>query len=314
MERRFHSIVSQYYILFKQVTPVQRICTRSVVLSYKVLGEGSTESEEPPIFLFHGLLGGKRQWEGIGKIILNVTKRSVVAVDLRNHGDSPHVNSHKYEDHAEDILHLFQKLGVKQASLIGHSMGGKAAMCLALMAPLRIAGVLVVDISPVSTSKHYRDEFPKILAAMKAVNFKNPKKIYPARSEAKKQLKGLTTDDHLMTAILDNIKYKTNSTIGWRVNIDVLLNDIKYIAGFPNLKGKRYFGPTLLLGGQLSDLIPPDDLIHIRAMFPKAVITYIQKTRHNVHIDDPRSFLELAIAFIRTHHYKQQFKPPTLSK
>lgn len=133
MERRFHSIISQYKALFRQLTPSYQIFKRSVVLSYKILGVGS-EPEKPPIFVFHGLLGGKRQWEGIGKIILNMTKRSVVAVDLRNHGDSPHVNSHKYEDHAEDILHLFQKLGVKQASLIGHSMGGKAAMCVALMA------------------------------------------------------------------------------------------------------------------------------------------------------------------------------------
>ncbi|KAJ8711369.1 hypothetical protein PYW07_008611 [Mythimna separata] len=314
MERRFHAILSQYNILFKQVTPVHRICKRSVVLSYKVLGESTTESDEPPVFLFHGLLGGKRQWEGIGKIILNVTKRSVVAVDLRNHGDSPHVNSHKYEEQAEDILHLFQKLGVKQASLLGHSMGGKAAMCLALMAPLRITGVLVVDISPVTTSKHYRDDFPKILAAMKAVDFKNPKEVLPAKIEAKKQLEGLSIDDHLMKVILDNIKLKTDNTIGWSCNIDVLLNDIKHIASFPNLKDKTYFGPTLLLGGQMSELIPPDDLTEIRAKFPRAVITYIHKARHNVHVDDPRSFLERAIAFIRTHHYRQQFKPPTLSK
>ena len=134
MKRRFHSSIPHYIALFKQKTPFYWISKRSIVLSYKILGEGSDKANEPPVFLFHSLLSGKRQWEAIGKIIFNVTKRSVVAVDLRNHGDSPHTSTHRYVDHAEDILKLFKRLGVAQASVIGHSMGGKAAMCLALMA------------------------------------------------------------------------------------------------------------------------------------------------------------------------------------
>lgn len=91
---------------------------------------------------------------------------------------------------------------------------------------------------------------------MKAVKFKNPRKVCLARTEAKKQLKGLITDDHLLQAVLDNIQLLPDNTIGWRVNIDVLLNYINHIAGFPKLIGKTYFGPTLLLGGQLSEMIP----------------------------------------------------------
>uniref|UniRef100_A0A2A4K9W3 sn-1-specific diacylglycerol lipase ABHD11 n=1 Tax=Heliothis virescens TaxID=7102 RepID=A0A2A4K9W3_HELVI len=276
------------------------------MLSYKILGEGVTESDEPPIFIFHGLLSNKKQWEGIGKIILNLTKRSVVAVDLRNHGDSPHVGSHRYEDHAADILNLFEKLGVEQASLVGHSMGGKAALGLALTAPLKITGVLVVDISPASITQYYKDEYPKILNAMKAVDFKLSRKVNQAKREAKNQLKDLKSDDYLLNTILSNIKIRPDATIGWAVNIDVLLKHINDIVSFPRtLRRKRYFGPTLFIGGQMSDYIPPDDLPGIRDMFPKAVISYIPKTGHNVHIDDPRSFLEIAIAFIRTHHYKR---------
>ncbi|KAF9407723.1 hypothetical protein HW555_012343 [Spodoptera exigua] len=312
MQGRFHSLVfHQYSTLIRQVVYSNKICNRSVVLSYKVLGEGVTE--EPPIFLLHGLLENKKLWESIGKIIFNLTKRSVVAVDLRNHGDSPQVNSHKYEDMASDLLNLFKKLGVEQASLLGHSMGGKAAMCLALISPLKIAGILVVDISPVSTSVHYRDEYPQILTAMKAVDFKNARKENHAKKEAENQLKTVITDNYLLNNIIANIKEKTDQTIGWTVNIDVLLKHIPYIANFPkSMKGKKYFGPTLFVGGQLSELIPPDDLTYIRHYFPRAVITYIPKTRHYVHIDDPTSFLELTISFIRTHHYKRHFKPPAL--
>ncbi|CAH1641222.1 unnamed protein product [Spodoptera littoralis] len=309
MKGRFHSIVFQYSGLFKQIVYANRICNRSVVLSYKILGEGA--AEEPPIFLLHGLLGNKKQWESIGKIIFNLTKRTVVAVDLRNHGDSPQVNSHKYEDMASDIMNLFEKLGVKQASLLGHSMGGKAAMCSALLSPLKVTGVLVVDVSPVSPSVHYRDEFPKIFTAMKAVDFKKTRKENLAKKEAKNQLKTVISDDYLLNGIISNIKVKTDNTIGWTVNIDVLMKHIQNIAEFPkSLKKKKYFGPSLFVGGQLSELIPPDDLPDIRDIFPRAVVTYIPKTRHYVHIDDPASFLELTISFIRTHHFKRHLTPP----
>lgn len=105
----------------------------AVNLSYKVYGE-NYGSDEPPILLFHGLLGNKKHWDSIGKTMLNVTKRAVVSVDLRNHGDSPHANSHKYEDLAADIIKLLEKLSIGKASLVGHSMGGRAAMTTSLLA------------------------------------------------------------------------------------------------------------------------------------------------------------------------------------
>ncbi|CAH0595411.1 unnamed protein product [Chrysodeixis includens] len=304
-----YSLKYSYSILLKQVVPSPRVLSRSFVLSYKILGEGMTDPEEPPVFVFHGLLFNKRHWEGIGKTILNLTKRCVVVVDLRNHGDSPHLNSHKYEEQAADILHLFDKLGVTQASLIGHSIGGKAAMCVALSQPMRVAGLLVVDISPVSVSKQYQNNYPKVLAAMKAVTFKKPTTVTEARKEALTQLKDLVTDDFLLKTIVSNIKEKTDGTIGWSLNIDTLIRQFQHIVTFPQtMKVKKYYGPTLFVGGQLSEFIPPDDLIPIREMFPKAVITYINKTGHYLHHDDPRSFLEITISFIRKHHFKRTFK------
>lgn len=121
------------YHTLKQST--SKTWLRTVVnLSYKVIGEGSSEPEEPPIFLLHGLLGGKRHWKSIGKTIVNMTKRSVVVVDERNHGGSPHVSSHRYEETATDFVQLLDKLAVRKASIIGHSMGGRTAMCVSLVA------------------------------------------------------------------------------------------------------------------------------------------------------------------------------------
>ncbi|XP_045454252.1 protein ABHD11-like [Melitaea cinxia] len=272
----------------------------AVNLSYKIYGE--THSEEPTILLLHGLLGTKKHWDSIGKTILNVTKRHVVSVDLRNHGDSPHTTSHKYEDLAEDILKLLDRLTVNRVSFVGHSMGGRAAMTVSLLAPEKVAGLLVLDISPISNSKQLTEYLPSVLQAMREVNFKNQVKINTAKQKVKKQLQSIIKDDILMKAVLSNVKMKPDHTIGWACNVDILTKHFKYIASFPvDMKRKMYYGPTLFIGGQLSEFLPPDDLVGIREMFPRAVITYVPQVDHNVHVEDPKTFLELAITFLRTN-------------
>ncbi|XP_045503459.1 protein ABHD11-like [Colias croceus] len=280
--------------------PLHSIRT-AVKLSYKIFGESEVDPDDPPIFLFHDLLGTKKHWDSLGKTMVNMTKRSVVAVDLRNHGDSPHASSHKYEDMADDILKLFKKLSVDKASIVGHGMGGRASMCVSLIDPEKVAGLLIVDISPVSTCNHLK-EFTKVLAIIKEINFKEQKKICTAKRHVKKKLKTIIQyDDTLMNNILSNIILKSNGLIGWSCNLDVLIKDFKNISSFPKMKNKKYFGPALFIGGQLSEYIPPDDLNGIREMFPRAVISYIPQTGHSLHIDDPKSFLEVAIAFLRTN-------------
>ncbi|XP_046964254.1 protein ABHD11-like [Vanessa cardui] len=269
-------------------------------LSYKIHGE--SHSDEPAILLLHGLLGSKRHWDSIGKTILNVTKRAVVSVDLRNHGDSPHTSSHKYEDLAEDILKLLDKLSITRASFVGHSMGGRAAMTVSLMAPETVAGILVVDISPISNSKQLTEYYPRVLEAMRGVDFKKQKKISTAKQKAKKQLENVIKDDILMRAVLSNVKMRADHTIGWACNVDVLIKHFSYITSFPkSMLKKTYYGPCLFMGGQLSEYLPPDDLVGIREMFPRAVITYVPQVGHNIHVEDPKSFLELTISFLRTN-------------
>lgn len=125
----------RYKSSLKFITNWKKITARTAItLSYKIFGDSDNSDDEPPILIFHGLLDNKLKWNSTGKTILNMTKRAVVTVDLRNHGDSPHVNSHKYDDLAADILYLFDKLSITKASLLGHGMGGKAAMAVSLLA------------------------------------------------------------------------------------------------------------------------------------------------------------------------------------
>lgn len=120
-----------------------------------------------------------------------------------------------------------------------------------------VAGILVIDISPISTSKHLSEFVPKLLLAMKGINFKGQKSVTNAKKEAKKQLKELVRDDVTMNAVLSNIRAKPDHTIGWGCNLDVLIKHFKYIESFPkNLVEKKYSGPSLFIGGQLSEYLP----------------------------------------------------------
>lgn len=137
MEWRLSSLLVPFSTLLKHALSTTLIVSRSSVsLSYKVLGDSEMDVDEkaPPLFLFHGLLGNKRHWESMGKTLLHMTKRSVVVVDLRNHGDSPHNSSHRYDELAEDVIRLLKRLSVNRACLLGHSMGGRTCMCVSLLA------------------------------------------------------------------------------------------------------------------------------------------------------------------------------------
>lgn len=131
MEKIFNFIPTQ---LLTQVLHNSWISCRNVTLSFKIHGVGTTAGPKPPILLVHDIIGNKKIWDAIGRTMLRVTRRSVIAIDLRNHGDSPHVKSHKYTHQASDVLELIDRLGSRRASLIGHGIGGKTAMCVALMA------------------------------------------------------------------------------------------------------------------------------------------------------------------------------------
>lgn len=135
--------VSKYVhsLLVKRVKKVLNDNVRYVALAYKV--HGDTTFYQTPIIVLHGLLGSKKNWESMSKRINDSTSMSVIAVDARNHGESPHESTHSYKDLASDVRELLVKLSIKEALVLGHSMGGRTAMVLALME------VIFTFISPV---------------------------------------------------------------------------------------------------------------------------------------------------------------------
>ncbi|XP_063541118.1 sn-1-specific diacylglycerol lipase ABHD11-like [Cydia strobilella] len=290
-----------------KILPPMTIGTRSAVnLSFKIVSGPDNEppDEKPPLIICHGLLGTKENWKYLGKTIHAVTKRVVVRIDLRNHGLSPQTKSHKYDEQAEDVLQLMDKLVLDKASLIGHNMGARTAMSVALMKPSAVASLIVLDMSPATTSAEFTTLFPNIMKAMTEVQWNEKRKVHKARKEIKEQLKSIITNEIIMGNVLSNINIKQDGTIGWTCNLETLIRHFKYISSFPFSldKGKKYFGPALFIGGQLSEYIPADDLPRIRELFPQAVVKFVPGAGHFVHKDEPKAVLELVISFLNHHN------------
>ena len=233
-----------------------------------------------PLLIAHGLFGSARNWGVIGKRLS--ASRPVTLVDMRNHADSPWFDSHGYPDMAGDLAEVL----TAPAHVLGHSMGGKAGMVLALTRPELVASLIVVDIAPVAYS--HSQEGP--LNAMRGLD---PASV-ESRAEAKEKLGDLGPGvaDFLLQSL--DLKEKR-----WRLNLDVLGREMPKILGFPEIEG-RYDGPTLFLSGGASDYVRPEHRERIKALFPKARFVKVPGAGHWLHAEDPRAVEATVKTFLDT--------------
>ncbi|KOB66720.1 putative abhydrolase domain containing 11, partial [Operophtera brumata] len=242
--------------LLKCMCQFTRITRRSAVdLAHKVHGPPVTDANTP-IIVLHGVLGSKKNWQSMSKMLSSATKKTVVTADARNHGESPHDDSHSYQDLASDVSLLMSKLTISKAHVIGHSMGGRTAMVLALTESAKVASMVVVDISPISTVGLLNDFFPRLLELMKTIDFTGLD-LGKGRTLAKAKImaSGLIQHEALMHFIIMNIGKRRDDTIGWMCNVDVLRSHFDMIAKFPDMSGQTYDGPVMFIGGDQSNYI-----------------------------------------------------------
>ncbi|ETA53329.2 alpha/beta fold hydrolase [Ponticoccus alexandrii] len=236
-----------------------------------------------PLVIVHGLFGSGRNW---GVIARRLSDRwHVLTPDMRNHGDSPRSDSHGYPELAGDLAELIDAHGGR-AHVVGHSMGGKAAMALALLHPDKVASLLVADIAPVSYS-HSQMPF---IEAMRAVDLSRVEK----RSDAVAQLAANVADKSLQSFFTQSLDLKARR---WTLNLDALAAEMPKILSFPDLDG-HYSGPTLFLSGGQSDYVRPEHRETIRSLFPKARFAKMPQAGHWLHADDPRGFEASVRAFL----------------
>ncbi len=252
-------------------------------LNFKEYGEGK------PLVILHGLFGSLDNWFSLSKAFSD--KHHVYLVDQRNHGQSPHTDTHTYEEMAEDLFGFFREHNLKDAVLIGHSMGGKTAMTFAAIHPELLSKLVIVDMGV----KQYPVHHDLIIRSMQALNFDT----ISSRKEADEFLSHmLDEDESTIQFLLKNI-YRQKQEDGsakyaWRFNLDVIAEDIEEM-GLPILKGAAV--DTLFLYGTQSKYVLDDDKSQILALFPNTTFHSLE-TGHWVHAQDPDGFIAAVKDFI----------------
>ncbi|KAI0368626.1 alpha/beta-hydrolase [Pilatotrama ljubarskyi] len=254
-----------------------------------------------PLVILHGLFGTKRNWGSLSKAFVKELGRPVYTLDLRNHGTSPHAEPHTYEAMAADVLHFCQSHALSSISLLGHSMGGKVAMTVALDPALPsdlLSHLIVADIAP--SRGALSDEFQGYIRGMKKIEESHVK----TRQEADRILREFEQDPMTRAFLLMNLEHPTAHhphPLRFRVPVDLLGNSIPDIGGFPYSPGERTWeGPTLFIKGEKSKYINKHNVDTAKAFFPNMVLETLDAS-HWVHSERPNEFKALVTNFIKSN-------------
>ncbi|KAI4454903.1 alpha/beta hydrolase family [Holotrichia oblita] len=252
-----------------------------------------------PVVIMHGLLGSKNNWNSLSKAFHQKTipQRKIVAVDARNHGDSPHTVHHTYNHLVEDIKQLLERLKIPKACLLGHSMGGRAMMLFALKYPQFVDRLIIADISPVRISPNFKTT-PFMLEALSKVSLPSNVPISTARVSADQQLLKVISNKGLRSFLVTNLVQKSDGRFDWRVNLPVLMASFSHLAVFPEAPHNTFGGPVLFVAGGSSDFIQKTDHPQIVKIFPNAEFQYIEGAGHWLHSEKPAEFLRLCLDFL----------------
>lgn len=252
-----------------------------VELAFEEFGD----SNNSPLIILHGFFASSRNWR---QIALRLAARFHVYVpDIRNHGASPHNPLMDYPSMAADLLRFMDDHNFKTASLLGHSMGGKVAMWLALTAADRVNKLIVADIAPVS----YKHSFDKTILGLKTL----PLAEISNRKQAETLLAETIPELSYRQFLLQNLVLQDGKYC-WRVDLDIFHQMSPNIAAFPNADHLAPFtGKALFIAGADSDFVKPED---IKSLFPKAALSTIADAGHWLHIQQPDAFTTLVEDFL----------------
>ena len=235
-----------------------------------------------PLLIAHGLFGSGRNWGVIAKRLSDT--RRVIALDLRNHGASPWQDDHSYPALAEDLFEVIDSIG-GPVDLLGHSMGGKAAMVAALSGA-NIRRLIVADIAPVT----YDHTQQHLIEAMQAL----PMDQLSSRTKAEQALSGQIEDPTVRSFLLQSLNLQDHT---WRLNLPALRASMADIIGFPEVSG-QFVTQTLFLTGAKSDYLRPEHRPLIKSLFPKARFAKIPNAGHWLHAERPREFEAVVRVFL----------------
>ncbi len=269
---------------------------QSLNLFYRKFGEG------PPLIIIHGLYGSSGNWISIGKALAEHFE--VFIIDMRNHGNSPFSNEHSYALMKDDIFRFIKAQQIKKAIIIGHSMGGKAAMFFAADFPEKVQSLIIIDISPRSYKSHYEFDpqsidHKNIIAAMLSVNLSTIQHREDVDSILSHSIKPLRVRQFL----LKNLYRNRDGSFKWKLNLEVLQKNLPDIMDgldperFSHGNGVTGF-PVLFIRGEKSNYILQEDVDIIKTIFPMAEIVTIPDASHWLHADQPDLLIKTITYFI----------------
>jgi len=255
-------------------------------LHYKSFGDKDNQAS---IILLHGMLGSMANWRSQAQQLS--THFHVITPDLRNHGRSPHVSSMRYKDMARDVLDLTQKLGIDHFDLLGHSMGGKIAMEIALQAPETIKRLIIVDIAPKPYPLWHLPIFKTLLSL--------PVADLTSRKQADEILSGQIEDPFERAFLLKNLKSDRSGGYAWQCNLQEITRAYLNIANFAQHEQASFDGETIFIKGEKSPYIDSaTDPEIITSFFPKAEIEVVEGAGHTPHIEKADDFYQLISRFL----------------
>ena len=256
-------------------------------ISMSQLGSMSKSGNGSSLLILHGLLGAARNW---GAIVKDLSQDyQVFTLDLPNHGGSDWTHSMDYPSQAQIIAHWLQDHGAPM-HVLGHSMGGKIAMTIALTQPELITDLIVADTAPVA----YDHDFTVLLNAMKAV----PLAEITKRADVEAHLAQNLPDPRIRAFLMQNLA-STEAGFRWRSNLDLMLASQPEILGFPDFPPSTHFdGRTLFLHGALSDYVRPQYESTIRQRFPNVQFNALANAGHWLHADQPAAFIAAVRGFL----------------
>jgi len=252
-------------------------------LFHREFGQGS------PVIILHGLFGFSDNWQTIAKSLAD--QHLVITPDLRNHGRSPHVPGHSYPEMAEDLKTFMDEHWMFSSALVGHSMGGKVAMQLALSHPDHVERLVVVDIGP----GRAEDKHSSIFKALLDMDLSKMK----TRQDAESYLSDKIAEVGTRQFLLKNITRESDGTYTWKMNLPVLWRHFNDILA-PVEGADPFDKPALFIRGSRSDYIKDADFPLIKSLFPQAEIATVEGAGHWVHADKPAELLALLKAFLNT--------------
>ncbi|MGH1485192.1 MAG: alpha/beta fold hydrolase [Cellvibrionaceae bacterium] len=241
----------------------------------------------PPVVMIHGLFGSIENLGMITRLLKDEYK--VYALDLPNHGRSPHTDNTSLAMMAEAIIAWMDTAGLDEATFLGHSLGGKVSMEIALRYPDRVSRLIVADIAPVTYPRRHDDVF----TAFQAVDLN----AISNRTDADEAMKPHVTEFSTRSFLLKNLERK-NDQWQWRINlIGLTENYDSFIVG-NTVDYPTYNKPVLFIKGELSSYILPEHRESILSLFPNAAVKVINGTEHWLHAEKPDIFTGIVKRFL----------------